>query len=93
MDSEMDRKKDGMGSLSVDTRRVPTENAPVPDFCETPEDKSRLLAVPPIPLIYHKLPFFQRKTEVFSLFHPKNGESGGGLLENMFRKIGKNFFP
>lgn len=37
---EVDRKKDGMGSLSVDTRRISTENAPVPVFCETPKDES-----------------------------------------------------
>ena len=47
-DFGVDRKKDGMGSLSADTRRVSTENASVPVFCETPKDKSRLLAVPPV---------------------------------------------
>jgi hypothetical protein len=31
----MDRKKDGKGNLSVDTRRVTTENAPFSIFCET----------------------------------------------------------
>ena len=30
MDFGTDRKKDGIGSLSVDTRRVSAENAPVP---------------------------------------------------------------
>ncbi len=37
---EVDRKKDGMGSLSVDTRRISTENALVPVFCETPKNES-----------------------------------------------------
>ena len=36
----MDRKNDGMGSLSVATRRVTTENAPLPGFCETRKDAS-----------------------------------------------------
>ena len=40
----MDRKKDGKGNLSVDTRRVTTENAPAPDICETRKDPSGLLA-------------------------------------------------
>ena len=34
----MDRKKDGKGNLSVATRRVTTENAPCPVFCETRKD-------------------------------------------------------
>jgi len=40
----MDRKKDGKGNLSVDTRRVTTENAPLPDFFETQKEWSGLLA-------------------------------------------------
>ena len=40
----MDRKKDGKGNLSVDTRRVTTENASLPDFFETQKDKAGLLA-------------------------------------------------
>ena len=43
----MDRKKDGMGNLSVATRRVTAENAPISDFCEIRKVPSRLLAVPP----------------------------------------------
>ena len=42
----MDRKNDGMGNLSVATRRVTTENAPLPGFCETRKDAPRVLAVP-----------------------------------------------
>ena len=42
----MDRKNDGMGSLSVATRRVTTENAPLPGFCETRKDAPGVLAVP-----------------------------------------------
>ena len=30
----MDHKKDGMSNLSVATRRVTTENAPISDFCD-----------------------------------------------------------
>ena len=40
----MDRKKDGKGNLSVDTRRVTTEEAPSPDFFETRKNKAGLLA-------------------------------------------------
>ena len=43
----MDRKKDGMGNLSVAARRVTAENAPISDFCEIRKVPSRLLAVPP----------------------------------------------
>ena len=43
----MDRKNDGMGNLSVATRWVTTENAPLPGFCETRKDAPGLLAVPP----------------------------------------------
>ena len=42
----MDRKNDGMGNLSVSTRRVTTENAPSPGFCETRKDPPGVLAVP-----------------------------------------------
>ena len=43
----MDRKKDGKGNLSVATRRVTTENAPSPGFCETQKDAPGVLAVAP----------------------------------------------
>ena len=43
----MDRKNDGMGNLSVATREVTTENAPLPGFCETRKDAPGVLAVPP----------------------------------------------
>ena len=51
----MDRKKDGKGNLSVDTRRVTTENAPSPDFFETQKEWSGLLYV--TPLCFCKFPF------------------------------------
>jgi len=50
-----------------------------------------------LPLIYHKLPFFQRKTKVFSLFHPKIEESKSKYASEMpkaRRKYGENtLFP
>ena len=48
MDFGTDRKKDGTGGLNVEPRRAFPGNAPVPDFCETPEDTSRLFAEPPV---------------------------------------------
>ena len=44
----MDRKNDGMGNLSVATRRVTTENAPLPGFCETRKDAPGVLAGAPV---------------------------------------------
>ena len=43
----MDRKNDGMGNLSVATRRVSAENAPLPGFCETRKDAPGVLAGAP----------------------------------------------
>ena len=45
----LDRKNDRKGNLSVATRRVTTENAPLPGFCETRKDAPGVLAVPPLP--------------------------------------------
>ena len=42
----MNREKDEKGNLSVDTRRVTTENAPFSDFRETRKDKSGVLSGP-----------------------------------------------
>ena len=44
MGISMDRRKGGMGNLSVDTRRVTTENAPILHFCETRKDSQPVLA-------------------------------------------------
>ena len=43
----MDPKNDGKGNSSEATRRVTTENAPFPGFCETRKDAPGVLAVPP----------------------------------------------
>ena len=42
----MNREKDEKGNLSVDTRRVTTENAPFSDFREARKDKSGVLSGP-----------------------------------------------
>ena len=57
----MDRKKDGKGNLSVATRRVTTENAPCPVFCETRKDAPGLAPPPQKSDPRHEI---TRRTEV-----------------------------
>ena len=42
----MDRKKDEPGNFRAATRRVTTENAPGPDFCETRKAAPGVWTVP-----------------------------------------------
>ena len=61
MGISMDRRKGGMGNLSVDTRRVTTENAPISHFCETRKDSQPVLA---------DSSYYTCRSPVFQVFHP-----------------------